>query len=219
MMVWLLGVAVAIGQAGSTFRPFVEDPVALRAHERLVAKRKLMELVEGYGSNARMATTTRFTSKTLRQRLDKVDWPDRYAALDHDELWDLWRKGERFDLADAYTYCFIAHAALASPFYGGARSQMRPWPVAKIRRQFQRALTTAGTLDQGQREHLYFALVRSAAIAERWWSDIMMAVNARGDVIGNSAQEADSVVQWLMGVHVREIELGAVKAGIQRKRG
>lgn len=216
----MVGIALCSGpiqteRGGPTFKPIEDDPIAIEVHERLFAMKPMIGFIVAYGSDVSVKPTTTFVSKALAERLAKCKWPVQSPSFKFAP--DFKAKGARFDLADAYAYCFIAHIDLALPDFGDVRYSLRPWPVAKIRRQLQRALTLAGELSQEERERLYYALVRSAAIAQEWWYQIELAINARGDVIGESRNDSDFLTRWLIGLHVKEIETRSLKAGIQRK--
>lgn len=197
-----------------TYAPFKDDLVAAKAHERLVAKRPMIEWIEASGSNPRIVVKTKFSSEALQSRLAEVKWP---KTTSWGSVPDYAATKARFDLADAYTYCFLAHESLAHPDWGETRYAVRPWPVDKIKRQFQRALTVAGDLSQEERERLYFALVKSAARAQDWWYEIEIAINARGDVMGNCYEAASFVMKWLVGLRIGDVETQYLSAGIRRK--
>lgn len=219
-MFTVIGVILTIGSATvqgtpPTFRPISEDSIAIVAHAKLTSRNSLLDLVAIYGSKTRIKPATGFKSQSLQARLANASWPTR-----RDSPFDFapdpkLTKGV-FDLADAYTYCYIAHIELARPRFARDGNTLRPWPTAKIRRQFQRALSSTQEITQEEKEHLYFALVRSAADAHQWWKAIEMSVTAIGDVIGSSPEDADFVIQWLMGVQVDKLEYDFVCAGIQR---
>lgn len=200
-----------------TFRPIKGDSIAIRAHQKLSFKLGLMAKVLADGSNSRIKPATQFSSRALQDRLASDEWPLRTPPFDF--VPDFNALKGRFDLADAYTYCYIAHIELARPELGQNGESHRSWPAAKIRRQVQRALSSdmAVTLSQQEKEKLYYALVSSAALARRWWSEIALAVNARGDVALGARENGEFVVKWLMGAPIWEIETQHVKAGIQRK--
>lgn len=174
-----------------------------------------MNLVVINGSDIKVKPITVFKSTRLQSRLAESDWPiQRDTPFDFATGFRLPKNV--FDLADAYTYCYIAHIELARPRFAHDGDTFRPWPAAKIRRQFERALANTPVISQEEKERLYFALVRSAASAHQWWKAIEMSVTARGDVIGSSPEDADYVIQWLMGVPVDKLETEFVRAGIQR---
>jgi hypothetical protein len=208
-------VSVTAQGAPPTYRPISDDPVAAAAHAKLTSRTSLLDLVAIYGSNARIKPDTGFTSQVLQARLAKASWPTRRDSPFEFAPDPRLTKGV-FDLADAYTYCYIAHIELAGPRFARDGDSFRPWPTAKIRRQFQRALSNAPAITQEGKEHLYFALVRSAANAHKWWKSIEMSVTAIGDVIGSSPEDGDFVIKWLMGVPVDKLECEFVRAGVQR---
>ncbi|MEQ1935797.1 MAG: hypothetical protein ABL962_18225, partial [Fimbriimonadaceae bacterium] len=157
--------------------------------------------------------TSTFTSEKLRARLKRADWPKRIAPFEFAP--DFKKVGIRFDLADAYTYSYIAQVELWHPVFAHDGDTFRPWPHTKIRRQFQRALSQAGLISQEEKEHLYFALVRSASRSQEWWKGIEEAVTARGDVAGDSREKAAYIFTWLYGVSIGRLETQYVKAGVQ----
>jgi hypothetical protein len=221
---WLIATTMTAPFAGvrqlpdyPTFRPIKTDPIAVQAHQKLSIKVGVMTKVLADGSNPRIKPATEFSSAALQERLKNDDWPMRRPPFDF--VPDFRTLKGRFDLADAYAYCYIAHIELGVPSFGENGESLRPWPAAKIRRQFQRALSSglAVDLSQKEREELYYALVRSAAIAHGWWLEIGSAVNARGDVALGAGEDAEFVVKWLMGIEIWDIETQYVKAGIQRK--
>ena len=219
-MLTVTGAILIIGSVSAqgtppTFRPISDDPIAIAAHAKLTTRTSLRNLVVIHGSDLEVKVITAFKSKILQSRLAESDWPIR-----RDSPFDFapdprLTKGV-FDLADAYTYCYIAHIELARPRFAHAGDTFRPWPTAKIRRQFQRALANTPAINQEEKEHLYFALVRSAADAHQWWKAIEMSVTAIGDVIGSSPEDADFVIQWLMGVPVDKLEYEYLRAGVRR---
>lgn len=192
-----------------------DDPIAIAAHAKLTSRTSLLNLVVIHGSDIEVKPITAFKSNVLQSRLAESDWPIRRDSPFDFAPDSRLTKGV-FDLADAYTYCYIAHIELARPRFAHDGYTLRPWPAAKIRRQLQRALASTLEISQEEKEHLYFALLRSAASAHQWWKAIEMSVTARGDVIGSSPEDADYVIEWLMGVPVDKLECEFVRAGVQR---
>lgn len=215
-MPFAVGLALALVQkpVPYSFRPMETSEEAKHAHEQIVGSQPLLKLVVAFGSDPKVAVTTRFNSKTLQDRLAKAAWQRKdppFQFMDSVEG----RKAQ-FDLADAYAACYVTHAELYQPMLGQYGDELRQWPVAKIRRQFQRAITQSDAkLTQAQKEELYFALARSASMAQEWWIGIRTAITARGDAIGTSREDASWVMEWLMGVSADKIETDSISSGVQ----
>lgn len=219
-MLSVFGVVISIlatnaQKTAPAFPPVSDDPIAKAAHAKLIWRHSLLDLVAMHGHDTTITTRTEFRSPFLQARIANATWQtSRESPFDYAPEFSL--TTEVFDLADAYALCYIAYVELWSVRFAQDGEPPRQWPIAKVRRQFQRALTRTASLDRIEKEHLYFALLRSASIAHQWWIGIRTAITARGDIIGNSPEYAESVIQWLMGVPIEWLEYQYIGDGVQR---